>query len=737
MDAAADWRVYDRPELRAAIAARLPGGREELLLVAEGLHCASCAARLRALLAGRVQDLRVDLASRSIEFAHDPQDEPLSGLLLALDRAGFEPQVLAQDAGHDAARRRRRGELIRIGIAVIGAMQVMMLAWPTYFDDTVIEPGIATLLRVAQLLLATPVVFYSGWPFLAGAWRALRACTPTMDLPVALSLLVAWGASALRVAGGEGALYFDAATMFVMLLGLARYFEGRTRAIAGARMRLLAGRRPLTAQRETSSGSETIALDRLQAGDILRVAPGEALPADGVLLDASAELDESLLSGESRPVTHPAGDRVLAGSVNLGNITLRLQAEAVREATRLSQITRLLQQAQAQRPPLQLLADRHAGHFILAVLALAAIGAVAWWPQGPDAALGVALAVLVASCPCALSLAVPAVLAAASSQLAQRGVLVARPPALARLTQVDTVLFDKTGTLTRPELQLVDMQTLGRHGAADCRRLAAALERGLTHPLARALCAGVDDAPVASDTQLLPGGGVSGRIDGQPYRIAAAPATTAAVADFAGGEAASWLLLSEGGEGDRPEAPLALFALQAQLRPEAAALVASLQAQGIAVELLTGDAAAPALAQQAGITRLRSRQSPEQKLARLRALQAAGRVVMAVGDGINDAPLLAAADVAVAMPAGAALAQSRADVVLVGDTLQGLADLRAVARLAQRRLRQNLAWALGYNLVVLPLALGGWLTPWLAALGMSLSSLLVVGNALRLRPRRV
>jgi len=738
MDAAADWRVYDRPELRAAIAARLPGGREELLLVAEGLHCASCAARLRALLAGRVQDLRVDLASRSIEFAHDPREEPLSGLLLALDRAGFEPQVLAQDAGHDAARRRRRGELIRIGIAVIGAMQVMMLAWPTYFDDTVIEPGIATLLRVAQLLLATPVVFWSGWPFLAGAWRALRARTPTMDLPVALSLLVAWGASSLRVAGGEGALYFDAATMFVMLLGLARYFEGRTRAIAGARMRLLAGRRPLTAQRETASGSQTIALDRLQAGDILRVAPGEALPADGRLLDASAELDESLLSGESRPVTHPAGDRVLAGSVNLGNVTLRLQAEAVREATRLSQITRLLLQAQAQRPPLQLLADRHAGHFILAVLALAAAGAIGWWPQGPDAALGVALAVLVASCPCALSLAVPAVLAAASSQLAQRGVLVTRPPALARLTQVDTVLFDKTGTLTRPELQLVDMQTLGRLSAADCRRLAAALERGLTHPLARALCAGVDDAPVASDTQLLPGGGVSGRIDGQHYRIAAAPAAVAAAfADFAGREAASWLLLSEGGDGDRPEAPLALFALQAQLRPEAAALVAALQAQGIDVELLTGDAAAPAaaLAQQAGIARLRARQSPEQKLARLRELQAAGRVVMAVGDGINDAPLLAAADVAVAMPAGAALAQSRADVILVGDTLQGLADLRAVARLAQRRLRQNLAWALGYNLVVLPLALGGWLTPWLAALGMSLSSLLVVGNALRLRPR--
>lgn len=724
--ASADWRLYDQPELRAAIATRLPGGREEVLVAVDGLHCAACAARLRQLLGGRVQQLRIDLVGRTLEFVHEPARLALSALLQELEAAGFEPQILAQDAQAGPARRRRRLALTRIGIAIIGAMQVMMLAWPGYFDAAVIDRDIDALLRWSQLVLATPVVFWSGWPFLAGGWRALRAATPTMDLPVALSLLVAWGASAARVVAGSGELYFDAATMFVMLLGLARYFEGHTRARAAQRLRLLAGRRPLLAQREQDGRVQAVPLGALRDGDCLRVAPGEVLPADGRLLDASAELDEALLSGESRPVTHARGQRLLAGSLNLGMAALRLQVEATGGATRLAQIMRLHQQAQAERPRIQLLADRFAGHFILGVMALAALGAALWWEQGTDPALSVALAVLVASCPCALSLAVPTVFAAASARLAQRGVLVARPRALARLPDIDHVLFDKTGTLTRPELQLAALRPLGALGADACRRLAAALERGLSHPVARLLCDGVDDAPMAADTRLLPGGGVEGRIDGRRYRIAAAPA-----ASGPGLQDASWLLLSQ------DEAPLAFFALRAQLRPEAAALVAALQAQGLSVELLTGDAreATAALAARAGIRAWRARQSSEQKLARLRALQAAGHVVMAVGDGINDAPLLAAADVAVAMPAGAALAQSRADVILVGDSLQGLADLRAVARLAQRRLRQNLAWALGYNLVVLPLALGGWLTPWLAALGMSLSSLLVVGNALRLAPR--
>ena len=730
----AGWAVFDRAELRAAIALPVAGGREEVLLGVDGVHCAACVERLRRLLAGRVSRLRIALASRTLEFEHDPVQQPLSGLLETLQQAGFEPQVLAQDAGRRDQLHGQRTALTRIGVAVFGAMQVMMLAWPDYVDGGSVDAGIAAVMRWAQLAIATPVVFYAGWPFLDGAWRALRAGSVNMDVPVALSILIAWAASALRVMLGSGELYFDTATMFVMLLGIGRYLEGRTRRVAGDRLRLLAGRRTLTATRETEGGTETVALGRIDVGDVLRVAAGEAAPADGILLDAAA-LDESLLTGESQAIRRGAGERVLAGSLNAGSGALRLRITATGAATRLSQITRLLQQAQQQRPRVQLLADRYAGHFVLAVLALAAASALFWWPAGSDRALGVALAVLVASCPCALSLAVPAVFAAASARLGAEGVLVARPAALAAIGGIDRLLFDKTGTLTRPELQLAGIRPLQALDAAACLNIAAALERDLPHPIARAFAAAVTAGATAAATQasevrLDPRGGITGLVRGHRYWLGA-PEQAPVPAQAAPEEPGSWLLLT-----DESQA-LALFRLQAPLRPEAAEVVTALRAQGLQPELLTGDGEAPArvLAAQVGIANYRARQSPEQKLARLQALRSAGHRVMAVGDGINDAPFLAAADVAVAMPAGAALAQARADVILVGDSLRGLVQLRGIARCATRRLHENLAWALAYNLAVLPLAIGGWLTPWMAALGMSLSSLLVVGNALRLGGR--
>jgi Cu2+-exporting ATPase len=722
----AGWSVFDRAELRAAIALPVAGGREEVLLGVDGVHCAACVERLRRLLAGRVSRLRVALASRTLEFEHDPVQQPLSGLLETLEQAGFEPQVLAQDADRRDNLRSQRAALTRIGLAVFGAMQVMMLAWPDYVDGGSVDAGIAAVMRWAQLLIATPVVFYAGWPFLKGAWRALQARSVNMDVPVALSILIAWGASALRVLLGSGELYFDTATMFVMLLGIGRYLEGRTRRIAGDRLRLLAGRRTLTATRETATGTETVALGRIEISDVLRVAAGEAAPADGILLDAAA-LDESLLTGESQAIRRDAGEPVLAGSLNAGSAALRLRITATGATTRLSQITRLLQQAQQQRPRVQLLADRYAGHFVLAVLVLAAASALFWWPTGSDRALGVALSVLVASCPCALSLAVPAVFAAASARLGAEGVLVARPAALAVIGGIDRLLFDKTGTLTRPELQLAGIRPLRALDAASCLDIAAALERDLPHPIARAFAAAVAGPVVASEVRLDPRGGIAGLVQGRRYWLGT-PEQAPVQAQAAPDEPGSWMLLT-----DEAQA-LALFRLQAPLRPEAAEVVAALRAQGLQPELLTGDGEAPAraLAAQVGIADYRARQSPEQKLARLQALRAAGHRVMAVGDGINDAPFLAAADVAVAMPSGAALAQARADVILVGDSLRGLVQLRGIARRATRRLHENLAWALVYNLAVLPLAMGGWLTPWMAALGMSLSSLLVVGNSLRL-----
>lgn len=723
-EAAADWSVYDRPALRDAVSAPR-GSAREMLVALDGMHCAACAARVERTLRGRASGVRVNLTARMVEFAWDPARTALSGILATLDQAGFKPRVLAEDAALRAIARERRAELARLGVSVILSMQVMMLAWPGYFPDAPAEPALVQLFRWSQWLLATPVVLYGGWPFFRNAWHALAQRALNMDVPVAAALAIAYLASAWHTLAGAGEIWFDSATMFVTFLGAGRWLEGRTRGAAAERLRRLASTQSLTARKLEGAAAVEVPAAELRAGDRVQVRPGEPLPADGLLEGAAAELDESLLTGESLPVSRAPGARLLAGSLNVGARALVIRTERAGADTHLSHVARLLHRAQSERPRFQQLADRLAGHFILAVLVLAALGAWLALDRGGDAALSVALAVLVASCPCALSLAVPAAIAAASSRLAADGALLARPEALARLREVDTVLFDKTGTLTHPGLGIAAVRPLGTLDAAGCLAIAAALERDSAHPIARAF-AGVPTALAAEQLQHAPGAGVAGTIEGVRYALGAAGDGASGAADL------TWIVLTRNGE------PVAQFGLAAPVRPEAADIVRALRARGCAVEILTGDApaAGQALAARLGIGTVRTRQTPQDKLARLRQLQAAGRRVLAVGDGINDAPFLAGADVAVAMPQGAALAQARADVILLGDSLGPLPRLLDTAAQAMRVARQNLAWALGYNLAVLPLAMAGALPPWLAALGMSLSSLLVVTNALRPGARR-
>lgn len=733
MDAATDWTPFDRPELRGSFGREGPSGCE-VLIALDGMHCSACAARAERTLAGRAEEVHANVAARTLRFRFRPAQQPLSALLAALEAAGLAPRILAGDAPADRSLRQRRLGFARIGVATICAMQVMMLAWPSYFGVHP-EPGIAQLLRWAQLALATPGVLWAGWPFFAGAWTALRQRALDMDVPVALALAAAFAASALRTLIGHGDLYFDTATMFVWFLLIGRQLEGRTRARAGEHLRLLAGRRALTAQRrlgDAASGRiETVAIGALAAGDLVLVAPGEALPADGRLLEQAAELDEALLSGESKPVLRVPGTTVLAGSLNLGRSALVFRAERLGADTVLAQITQLLDPARLQKPRLQQLADRLAAHFIAGVLMLALIGAAGALLRGAghETAFGIALAVLVASCPCALSLAVPVALAVAGSRLAQAGVLLANPGALAALAKVDTVLFDKTGTLTRDSMSLQRTQPLAGLDATRCRAIAAALERGSRHPIASAFAAH-DAGLAATHVEAAAGHGIHGKIEDRACWIGAPaswPMPLALPALAAAERDATQVLLCV------DAAPVALFTLQASLRPEVPRLLAEFAQRGLRIELLSGDGASAvsALAAELGIAHAQARQTPADKLARLQALQAEGRCVLAVGDGLNDAPLLAAADVSAAMPKGAALTQSQADLLLLGDTLALLPQALRTARLTQARVLQNLLWALGYNLLVLPLAMTGALAPWLAALGMSLSSLVVVGNALR------
>lgn len=727
-----DWHLFDHEEMLDRISQPLSGGWREILLMVDGVHCAGCVRGVERALGPDVRDVQVNTLARTVSLRFMPLLLPLSQLLQRLHDAGYQPRVLAAAEESLQQRQQRRAELARLGVSVLCAMQVMMLAWPEYFDAGELDPGIRQLLRWTQVLLSLPAVFYSGWPFFASAWKQLRHRSLGMDVPVAASLLIAFGVSLLRTLQGEGALYFDAATMFVMLLSGGRYLEGRTRVIASERLRALAGRRPLSAQRLRDGQMETISVAAVKPGDVLRVASGEAAPADGHLLSAVAELDESLLTGESHPVSRGRGDRVMAGSLNAGAQSIDFTVAAVGGATRLASITRLLDQAHAQKPPVQQITDRIAAVFTLGVLILAAMAGLWWYAANdPERALNALLAVLLVSCPCALSLAVPAVHAAASSRLAQAGILLARPGVLARLPQVTHVLFDKTGTLTPSTFSVEVVQALGSRSADECVAIAAALERGLPHPLARTIAA--MDQSLNSEQVQQQEGGISGMVRGQRYWLGAPDKAV-----FKAGH--EWLaqdigtlttivLLCQG-------VPLALFSFSSRLREDAASTVRALSRQSLHATLLTGDAAEPArhVATQCGISQLSWRQSPEHKLNFLKRLRQHGSVVMAVGDGINDAPLLAAADVGVAMPEGAALAQARADVILVNERLSGLPQLLTVSRLAVKRVRQNLLWALGYNLLMLPLAFSGRLPPWLAALGMSLSSLLVMLNALRMTP---
>jgi Cu2+-exporting ATPase len=512
-------------------------------------------------------------------------------------------------------------------------------------------------------------------------------------------------------------VWYDAAVMFVFLLLVARMIEQRARNLASAQVDALARARPVLAVRERADGAtEQLPVAELRMDDIVRVAPGEALPADGRLLEA-ARLDEALLTGEATPVHKPAGADALAGSI-ARDMPVRLQVRQTGSTTRLSQLTRLVEAAQAQRPPLARLADRIAGGFVAALL-LAALGVYAWWRMhDPARAFEVTLAVLVVSCPCALSLAIPAALAAGHGGLARIGVLALGPEALQRLARVTRVVFDKTGTLTVGVPAQLHVQSYGI-GASQAQAWAAALERDSTHPLAHAFRDGATTR--AEDVVLHAGHGMEGRIDGRRLRIGRA-GFAAARAD----DGAIWL-----GDGQRP---LARFVLEQAPRADAAAALRALQAQGIASEVCSGDGvdAVARLADALGIQQHRARQSPEDKLAHVRALQARGDVVAMVGDGINDAPVLAGADVSLALADGAAIAQRAADLVVTGGQLRAIPQAIAISRRTRRVVRQNLAWALAYNLAALPLAATGQVTPWMAALGMAASSLLVTLNALRL-----
>jgi len=721
---AADFLAWDLDSVLDEHSRPVDGGRE-ITVLTDGMRCAACAWLIDRALHQYpgVLDAGANAVTGRIVVQWDPQRVLLSTLMSRLAALGYRPWLATGQAREQARRKEHRQWLLRLGVAGLGAMQAMMFAEALYLDFGA-QMALPTrdFLRWITFLVSTPVVFYSGWPFLLGMWHELRGRRLGMDTLIAGSTLLAYFASVIETMRGGPHVWYDAAVMFVLLLLAARMLEQRTRAIASAQVDAMARARPALATRELGVAGlvEQVPLATLQVGDVVRVASGESVPADGVLVEGRASFDEALLSGESAPVARQSGDTALAGSVcRQGPARLRITRTG--RDTRISELTRLVDQAQGSRPRIARLAERGASGFVMALL-LCAVGVYLWWSvHEPARAFEVTLALLVISCPCALSLAVPTAMTTGYGALARIGVLGLRADALPTLARVDHVMFDKTGTLTDGASQRGTTETFAGLDPRYALQVAAALERHSRHPLARSFATVELDGLAASAVREVAGAGVEGVVAGRRWRIGRAP--WAAGRDDDG---ALWL-----GDGRSAHAR---FPLQETCREDAPAAVAALKRQGLSVEICSGDGeeAVQRLARLLGIEQVRARQSPEQKLQRMQALQAQGRVVAMVGDGINDAPVLAGADVSLAMGEGAALAQRAADLVITSPTLLRIPQAVALARRTRSVVRQNLAWGLGYNVVALPLAATGHVTPWVAALGMAGSSLLVTLNALRL-----
>ncbi len=742
-----DLGLFDHPEMQGSFVRRVDdaAGECEASLILEGITCAACVWLSEQHLARQAGVTRVSInySTHRVEVRWDENVIRLSQIVAAISAIGFRAHPYDPARAEQLAQEERRAALWRLFVAGFAMMQVMMYAIPVYLADAgTMTPDIEQLMRWASLILTLPVVLYSAAPFFRNAWRDLTLRRVGMDVPVALGVGSAFMASVWATLTAGGAVYFDAVTMFVFFLLGGRYLELLARQKARRGIERLAPALPAFAWRlphYPEEDSERVAVARLEAGDIVRVRPGETLPADGEVISGTSSADEALLTGESLPVNKRCGDFVTGGSINLVS-PLLVRVHRVGAETKLAAIQRLVERAAMDKPRLTVMADRIAGHFVTLLLLLAFATGGVWLLLDPGRALWIFVSVLVVSCPCALSLATPATLTVATGALTRLGLLVTRAHAIETLARANHFVFDKTGTLTQGRPVLSGILPLASWSEEEILAMAAALEVGSEHPIARGL------SLAAAEGETLPlsllslrastGQGMEADINGDRLRLGSLAYAGALHGQPLPEGALRWL--QAGGSVislANSAGWIALMRMKDSLRPQAGTMLDELAGAGMKISILSGDTptAVMEIAGRVGVVDAHGGMSPEAKQAFIKDLQEKGAVVAMVGDGVNDAPVLAQAQVSIAMGGGTDLARRQADIVLQTDDLAHLVAGVRVARQTLVIVRQNLYWALAYNLLAIPLAMTGMITPWMAGIGMSGSSLLVVANALRLQ----
>ncbi|MCG9703228.1 cadmium-translocating P-type ATPase [Vibrio natriegens] len=693
----------------------------EVTLSLDGVSCAACAWLIEKQVSNTkgLVSIRVNTTTNRALLAWDKTQVRLSELLAAIHKLGYKAAPFEADVQEASYHQMMKQYLYRLGIAGLATMQVMMLAVALYlevFGD--LEPEFKNYFRWVSLIFATPVLLYSALPFYLNAWRSIKGRTLGMDVPVSIALIFAYVASLVATFTEQGEVFFESISMFTFFLLVGRFLEMRARRKAAAASGNLLKLIPAIA---TTLDGEQIPVKTLKIGDRIRVLPGEHIPADGKVISGRIHIDESMLTGESVHVVKKEGDAVFAGTLN-GDESFELEVTSSKADSVISNIVRLQDEAQHSKPKIAEIADVVARYFVGAILIISAGTWLYWHQTKPDDAFWIMLSVLVATCPCALSLATPTALTCATSRMGNFGILLRKGHVFETLCKVNHLVVDKTGTLTKGDIEISRTSVFGEISESESLALAAALEAHANHPIARSFAQYANEDVVVSEVKNVIGSGIEGLWNGKDVKIGSAAFVVNECCDESNA-----VYLSVNGE------HAATFYYRDPIRKESQAFIQRFAEAGIKTTLLTGDSIqnAQPVADEIGIDHVIASAKPEDKLAYLKSLDS-DDITMMVGDGINDAPTLAGAHLSVAMGGGTDVAKASADMTLLGDNLEKLLEARLLALRTRKIIRENLAWSLGYNLLILPLAVAGLVAPYIAVVGMSASSIIVVSNSLRL-----